>query len=550
MMRSLFMIGATAAVTAVFAFPAAVSADPVRSALRSLKPTANLRVIGGTAALEGAWPWQVYVQIPALSGGRKVTMRCGGSVIAPRWILTAAHCLQNLDTSQSILVGEQQSSAGASRAITDLDSRGHRVVRTIIHPRYRYNPARPETDTHENDIALLRLAEDVRSSAVVPLLTADPVLESPPVRAFVTGWGRMHEVDALGNDPVTHQRVRPEDVEPQRLMEVKIPLVTTSQCKASYQGAAGVIDGRTLCAGVPEGGKDSCQGDSGGPLVTQNTRGDWVQIGVVSWGAGCGRRGFPGIYTRVSAFADFIRQNVGAELAGRDEQVATTPEPPPPGTPDDPASEPPQDPKFDNPAGLAIEFDKGDMVHVGDKVAYRVSANQAGFLTIFDLGPDGNLKQIFPNERALRSPTGAISKESLRLKAGLERLIPDYRNPYAAFEVRITEPRGKGVIVAVLSEQPLTETDIPALPRKFESRKAAVSALGKMRNALRATRGLLPEPEPPADDAPGQNTGAADNNPGAADPPAGPSGAPVTPDNPGDMARPGWSVVIKPYEVQ
>src|SRR5262249_46570588 len=120
LMRSLFMIGAAAAVTAALASSAAVAADPVRSAIRALKPSANLRVVGGTAALEGSWPWQVYVQIPAISGGRKATMKCGGSVIAPRWILTAAHCLQNLDTSQTILVGEQQSSAGASRAISDL----------------------------------------------------------------------------------------------------------------------------------------------------------------------------------------------------------------------------------------------------------------------------------------------------------------------------------------------------------------------------------------------------------------------------------------------
>jgi secreted trypsin-like serine protease len=546
MMRSFFTIGTTAVVTAALAHPA-VSAEPVNNAINALKPSFNLRVVGGTAAQEGAWPWQVLVVVPALtSDGKQTAMMCGGSVIAQRWVLTAAHCFQNLDASRPIVVAEQQSRV-VTRALGDIDSKSvHRGAKLTIHPQYKYSRTRPETDTHENDIALLRLNENVRSRAVVPLLSGDRVLEGPPVKAVVTGWGRMRELDASGNDPTTGQRVRPEEVEPERLMEVKIPLVATDACKAAYQGAPGVIDGRNLCAGVPEGGKDSCQGDSGGPLVTQAANGRWVQIGVVSWGAGCGRQGFPGIYTRVSAFADWIRQNVGRDVGaeadgqsppdtapqaqgpvvvqmqgqqmqgqqmqgqqmqgqqmqgqqmqGQQTQCQEMPDQQTRGQqmlgPRGLTSKAAPDSQFDNSAGLAIAFDKGDVVSVGNRVSYSVTAKKPGYLMIFDQTPDGKLTQIFPNDHALRTPTGA-SPEAARLKPGQPMLIPDYRNSFRGFDVVVEEPRGKGVMVAVLSDEPLTGVEVPSLPKTFATRKAAVTALGKVRNSLRSLRGLAAIP--------------------------------------------------------
>jgi secreted trypsin-like serine protease len=552
MMRSLFTISAAAAIIAALALPA-FPADPqaVRNALDALKPSANLRIVGGAAALGGAWPWQVLVVIPAAgSDGKPTAMMCGGSVISARWILTAAHCFQNLDRSRSILVVEQQSRM-LTRALGDIDTRSvHRGAAAIIHPQYRYNPARPENDTHENDIALLRLNESVRSRAVIPLLSADGALESAEVQAVVTGWGRLRDVDADFNDAVTHQRVRPEEVEPERLQEVKVPLVATDRCKAAYQGVTGVIDARNLCAGVAEGGKDSCQGDSGGPLVTQTVGGRWVQIGVVSWGAGCGRRGYPGIYTRVSAFAGWIRQYVGRDAVreAEEQQGPADVQPPPAAAADDP---------LDNTAGLAIAFDKGDVVSVGDRVSYRVTTNRPGFLAIFDLAPDGTLTQIFPNERALRSPTGS-SPEALRVRPDKPRLIPDPRNPFAGFVVEIKEPPGKGLMVAVLSDQQITGLEVPALTKKFETRKAGVVALAKMRNGLRSLRGLSPvpveqqvtdagaddpidlTPGPPAATAPAASAqGGPDPGAGNAPPAAG-----------GDADRPKWSIAVREYTVR
>jgi secreted trypsin-like serine protease len=555
-MRSLFTIGAAAAIAAALAHPAFSAEQPVRKALDTLRPSVNLRVIGGTAAILGSWPWQVLVVVP--TAGKQYST-CGGSVIAPRWILTAAHCFQNVDTSRSVVVAEQQSSA-VTRALGDIDTRSfHRNVRTVIHPQYR-----PQSS--ENDIALLKLNENVRSRAVVPLLSPDSTLENADVKAVVTGWGRLREVDDNGNDPTTGQRLRTEEVVPERLMEVKLPLVATDMCKAAYQGTPGVIDQRNLCAGVPEGGKDSCQGDSGGPLVTQSAGGRWVQIGVVSWGAGCGRKGLPGIYTRVSAFAGWIRQNVGIGME-KDEpvqaDVAERPDDPPQALGQNPSqdqnspqgtaptAETPPDPRLDNVAGLTIAFDKGDVVSVGDRVAYKVTTNQPGYLTIFDMAPDGMLTQIFPNERALKSPTGS-SPEALRLRPDRPRLIPDYRNPYAAFDVVIGEPRGKGAMVAVLSEQPLTSA--PALPRKFSSRKQTVVALGKLRDNLRAMRGLAPVALDPQTVDSAADDDVAQGGPGNADPTHDPQPVPPTSASPppsgGDADRPKWSVVIQEYEIK
>jgi secreted trypsin-like serine protease len=554
-MRSLFTIGVTAAIAAALTHPAFSAEQAVRRAIDTLRPSVNLRVIGGTAAILGSWPWQVLVVVP--TAGKQYST-CGGSVIAPRWILTAAHCFQNVDTSRSVVVAEQQSSA-VTRALGDIDTRSiHRNVRTVIHPQYR-----PQSS--ENDIALLRLNENVRSRAVAPLLSPDNALENADVKAVVTGWGRLREVDDSGNDPTTGQRLRPEEVLPERLMEVKLPLVATNMCKTAYEGAPGVIDQRNLCAGVPEGGKDSCQGDSGGPLVTQDNSGRWVQIGVVSWGAGCGRQGLPGIYTRVSAFAGWIRQNIGIGLE-KDGGPAQADVPTPDADqtaqqgPDQTATaETPSDPRLDNPAGLSIAFDKGDVVRVGDRVAYKVAANQQGYLTIFDMAPDGTLTQIFPNERALRPRVGA-SPESLRvLRANEPKLIPDYRDPYAGWQVVIGEPRGKGVMMAVLSEQPLTSA--PPLPRKFSSRKQTVVTIGRVRNNLRAmVRGLSPVAQAPqivdsaaADDvaqgAPGNTDAVPDPQPV---PPANPS-PPVSASPPasgGAADRPKWSVVFREYEIR
>ena len=123
---------------------------------------------------------------------------------------------------------------------------------------------------------------------------------------LVTGY----LVDALTSRPVPWS-----DVQSSKLMEVELPLVGEQTCRDAYPDAT--IDHRTLCAGMRRGRKYSCQGDSGGPLVVRDDD-TWVQAGVVSWGVSCANPGRFGVYTRVGAFADWIRAEtgLGTEVAG------------------------------------------------------------------------------------------------------------------------------------------------------------------------------------------------------------------------------------------
>ena len=118
----------------------------------------------------------------------------------------------------------------------------------------------------------------------------------------VTGWGSLEE------DSTKHPNI---------LQEVTLPVITNAECKSKYDVYVNngirygdLITSRTLCAGYPHGGKDSCQGDSGGPGIWRDS-GRTYLIGVVSWGIGCGRPEFPGVYTRVTAYMDWIQQDTG-----------------------------------------------------------------------------------------------------------------------------------------------------------------------------------------------------------------------------------------------
>jgi secreted trypsin-like serine protease len=486
-MRGPLTIGPLLAVSICLTESHPASAQSVQDALRGLAPSAHIRIIGGEPAQQDAWPWQVMI-ITSVStkNGKKEPVMCGGSLIGVRWVLTAAHCFANkqwdLDGFQPVAVAERSVTALA-QYYADVDFKSwHRVAAPIVHPRFNQ-------DTGENDIALVHLNEPARSQAVTALLTSNRELESPPVRAIVTGWGSMRDLQKIKPtesgffDLATQAMVQPEDVLPNRLMQAELPLVAIERCNGRYKGIDRIIDQRTLCAGLGEGGKDTCQGDSGGPMVVHTSRDRWIQIGIVSWGMGCAFKDYPGVYTRVSAFGDWIRSTVGGDLViANQEQTQPGGEKlkPAPNAPDE---GPRSIPQLDNVAGVAVAFDEGDDVKVGDRVSYRITTRKPGYLMIFDAAPDGRLSQIFPNARSIRSPTGS-PLDAARLQPEQPLLIPDYRNPYRGFDVRIAGPRGKGLIVAVLSDAPVRSLDVPEAPMTFASPEEAIAAIARLGGEL------------------------------------------------------------------
>ena len=205
---------------------------------------------------------------------------CGGSLISSKWVLTAAHCLTN--SSGNPYTAEAGDSVGVGSYNLNTMS-NYSVRRFIVHP--QYNPS-----TYDNDIGLVELASEVGSVASIDYDTSHSLASGTQTK--VAGWGTMTE--GVSNLP-------------DNLMEALVPIVDFNQCNVAYNGS---LTSNMLCAGYFVSTRDSCQGDSGGPLMVDNTL-----VGIVSWGNGCAMDGYPGIYTKVQNYANWIKQYVPIQAA-------------------------------------------------------------------------------------------------------------------------------------------------------------------------------------------------------------------------------------------
>ncbi|MFJ3901226.1 serine protease [Streptomyces sp. NPDC090025] len=232
-------------------------------------------VVGGQPARIAEAPWVVALSSRDRFGRTRAGQFCGGALVAPTKVLTAAHCL-----ARDVLGGEPWQLADfkviAGRgALRGQGGQEIRISDSRIHP--DYDPA-----ANSHDLAVLTLEKALPASYVIQVAGRDDPALAPGTPAEVYGWG-----DTTGNGTYASS-----------LRSARVQVLPDASCERAYPGGFGVsYRGDTmLCAGDPRGGKDACQGDSGGPLVARGRL-----IGLVSWGSGCGQAENPGVYTRVPA---------------------------------------------------------------------------------------------------------------------------------------------------------------------------------------------------------------------------------------------------------
>jgi len=425
---------------------------------------ATTKIVGGTGAKLAHWPAQAALRFRERAGGR-VWYFCGGTAIAPTWILTAAHCFDEVkraDAGTYVNVAPRGSLRGWRVEVVlgrdDLESvapaQVHEVGNIVIREGYS-NAAESG-----HDIALVNL----KTAWNGPLLRLSLSSAGEPTDAmsYAAGFGALQS----GAEPAWKRAKNGETiaVASPTLQEVSLPLVATDACRAQYQAKpeyrTARIGPEQLCAGYERGRKDTCQGDSGGPLVVYDQNKCPTQIGVVSWGEGCAAEKAYGVYTRVSAYRDFILRHVPEASRGAGEQkpgnaaiadqaLAT-------------ALKQLESTLAASKGRVRVGISSGAQVKLGGLFSFTVNSDVAGRLVLLDVNANGEVVQIFPNRHVVSGDARFVDKAK-------PVSIPDPANPaYRGLSgFRAVEPAGRGRLIAIVTPREVSIADIVEEPQRM-----------------------------------------------------------------------------------
>jgi hypothetical protein len=410
-------------------------------------------------------------------------------VISPNWVLTAAHCKEELDLRKD----------SAGRYYQNLDDfgvgfRGRGYLQAVLQTDNlkQVDPAkiRNVTDivvearyqgvTKGYDIALMRLAKPWGGPYARLALnaSADPVTP-PGATVMVSGFGNLKWGTELKK--FIDQSDGAFAAGSFTLREVDLPIVASNTCQATYPYA--VVSYGQLCAGHEVVVKDSCQGDSGGQLVAFDKNGCPYQIGIVSWGEACAKPGQYGVYTRVSHFAQWIRDNVSgteALLTVKESDLVDWTEP-----------SRRKELAYANLAEIeklmapvagrtSVQLRRkiddtiapGNKVRLGDRYVLEIKSEATGRLIVVDVDAAGKVTQIFPNK--------FVATDDARLiRAGEIVKVPSPGYGFDWFRAKLPVGSGKLLVFVVPEYFPVEKTvaSEKRLAKGFEPERAVTNYL-------------------------------------------------------------------------
>ncbi|MGP4007638.1 S1 family peptidase [Streptomyces sp. 4N124] len=252
----------TAAVVAATAAAAATALLTAPTAVAAPQP-----IVGGTTTTTTAYPFMMQIT------DASEDQFCGGTLVSPTKVVTAAHCMAGESEGNVRVVGGRTYLNGTNGTVSQ-------VTDIWVNPDY--------TDaTNGDDVAVLTLATSMPYTTAPYVSADDTDVYATGATARILGWGTTSAGGSSSN----------------QLRTATVPLVSDSSCGSSY--GSDFVQSDMVCAGYEAGGVDTCQGDSGGPLLIGG-----VLAGITSWGEGCAAAGYPGVYTRLTTFSDEVTEQI------------------------------------------------------------------------------------------------------------------------------------------------------------------------------------------------------------------------------------------------